>query len=135
MRAELRQAMVAMETSQPHSRLSPDVLIIIPWLMKPSRYEALSLYPRKPSKWSRYDQNRLKRKQSQTCSLRHHIHLLSWVLPKGSENKTILASEINTWRASRYDNRDEVDPKTKMLKMLDWTNGYGFRGLPPFQAD
>lgn len=57
--AGLRQAMVAMETNRPHSRLFPDALIVL-WLMRPSG-EALSLYLWKPSKWAHYDESRSKR--------------------------------------------------------------------------
>lgn len=107
--AGLRQAAVAMETNQPHSRLFPAALIIR-WLMKPSG-EALSLCLWKPSKWAHYDKSGSKRKWLHTFSTHPHIRFLSLLLPKGEENKNTLASERNSWGASRYDNRGEVAPK------------------------
>lgn len=112
--AGLRQAVVVMETNQPHSRLFPDAFTV-QQLMKPCG-EALSLYLWKPSKWAHYDESRLKRKWLQTLSLHRHIHLLFWVLPKGAENKTIFASERNAWRASGFDKRGEVAPTHRRNK-------------------
>lgn len=101
--AGLRQAAVAMETSQPYARLFPDALIIL-WLMKP-RGVSLSLYLWKPSKWAHYDESRSKREWLHTFSIHHHTHFLSLLLPEGEENKTTLVSERSGWRTSRYDNR------------------------------
>lgn len=113
--AGLRQAVVATETRQPHSRLFPEAMII-QWLMKPSG-EALSpSVPMETFQMGHYGESRLKRECSHTCCLHHHIHLLSWVLPKGAENKTIPASETNAWRALRYDSRGEVAPQNRSNK-------------------
>lgn len=88
--AGLRQAMVAIETSQLHSRLFPDALIIL-WLMRPSG-EALSLYLWKPSKWAHYDESTSKRMVAH-LPIHHRIHFLSLLLPRDEEKNHLCLRE------------------------------------------